>query len=170
MNTYVAVVIACALVCPDYIAMVSAGESITFAGIPVTELFGITEPAIYGVNLRLKRPMICGCIAGAFNAVSRGYNMPGVATIPAYFKSGHATQFIGFLISIAVSFVLGAVLTYIVGFKDDPNPDDTDDTNEEKNVEIKNTEAKTTVTCKIAAPVAICQGLIHQYVFYFYTL
>ena len=50
----------------------------------ITGIFGITEPAIYGVNLRLKRPMICGCIlgavggaiAGGFNAVSWSYNMP----------------------------------------------------------------------------------------------
>lgn len=93
----------------------------------VTGLFGITEPAIYGVNLRLKKPMICGCIAGAvagavaggFNAVSWGYNMPGIATIPAYFKAGHMGQFIGFLISIVIAFVLGIVLTYIVGFKEE---------------------------------------------------
>lgn len=97
------------------------------ASAAVTGLFGITEPAIYGVNLRLKKPMICGCIAGAvgggvagaFNAVSWGYNMPGIATIPVYFKAGHMTQFVGFLISIVVAFVLGAVLTYIVGFKED---------------------------------------------------
>lgn len=97
------------------------------ASAAVTGLFGITEPAIYGVNLRLKKPMICGCIAGAvggaiggaFNAVSWSYNMPGVATLPAYFKAGHVSQFIGLLLSIVVSFVLGAVLTYIVGFKDE---------------------------------------------------
>lgn len=93
----------------------------------VTGLFGITEPAIYGVNLRLKKPMICGCIAGAvaggvagaFHAVSWGYNMPGIATIPAYFKSGHSSEFIGFLISIIIALVLGTVLTYIVGFEED---------------------------------------------------
>ena len=45
--------------------------------------------------------------------------MPGVATIPAYFKTGYMTQFFGFLVSILVSFVLGAVLTWIVGFKED---------------------------------------------------
>lgn len=97
------------------------------ASAALTGLFGITEPAIYGVNLRLKKPMICGCIAGAaggaiggaFHAVSWGYNMPGIATLPAYFKAGHMTQFIGLLISILVAFVLGAVLTYIVGFKEE---------------------------------------------------
>lgn len=95
------------------------------ASAAVTGLFGITEPAIYGVNLRLKRPMIYGCIAGAvggaiaggFHAVSWGYNMPGVATIPAYFKAGYTTEFIGFLLSILVSFVLGAALTWIGGFE-----------------------------------------------------
>ncbi len=93
----------------------------------ITGLFGITEPAIYGVNLRLKKPMICGCVAGAiaggvaggFHAVSWGYNMPGVATIPAYFKADHMSQFLGFLLSILIAFVLGIIFTYIVGFKEE---------------------------------------------------
>lgn len=101
------------------------------ASAAITGLFGITEPAIYGVNLRLKKPMICGCIAGAiggaiggaFHTVSWSYNMPGIATLPAYFKAGHTTQFIGLLISILVSVVLGAVLTMIVGFEDEPTDD-----------------------------------------------
>lgn len=110
------------------------------ASAAITGLFGITEPAIYGVNLRLKKPMICGCIAGAvggaaggaFNAVSWGYNMPGIATIPAYFKAGHTSQFLGFLLSILISFVLGTVLTWIVGFKEDlPMPEAAEKTSEE---------------------------------------
>ncbi|MBC3228880.1 PTS transporter subunit EIIC [Serratia fonticola] len=97
----------------------------------MTALFGITEPAIYGVALRLKRPMICGCvagavggsIAGAFNAVSWSYCLPGIAVLPVFFKEGHMPQFLGFLLSICVAFVLGAVLTYIVGFKEEqPTP------------------------------------------------
>jgi PTS system beta-glucosides-specific IIC component len=93
----------------------------------MTGLFGITEPAIYGVALRLKRPMICGClagavgglIAGAFNAVSWSYCLPGIAVLPVFFKAGHLPQFIGLLISISVAFVLGALFTYVAGFKDD---------------------------------------------------
>lgn len=93
----------------------------------MTALFGITEPAIYGVALRLKRPMICGCvagavggsIAGAFNAVSWSYCLPGIAVLPVFFKEGHMPQFLGFLLSICVAFVLGAILTYIVGFKEE---------------------------------------------------
>lgn len=82
------------------------------ASAAITGLFGITEPAIYGVNLRLKKPMICGCIAGAiggaiggaFHTVSWSYNMPGIATLPAYFKAGHTTQFIG-LFNFNLSFI-----------------------------------------------------------------
>ncbi|MGM9925781.1 MAG: beta-glucoside-specific PTS transporter subunit IIABC [Bacillus sp. (in: firmicutes)] len=92
----------------------------------ITGLFGITEPAIYGVTLRLKYPLICGCIAGAvggaiagaFKAVSWGYNMPGIATLPAYFKEGYGMEFVGFIISIAVAFSLGIVLTYMFGVRE----------------------------------------------------
>lgn len=102
----------------------------------ITALFGITEPATYGVTLRLKKPLICGCIAGAvggavaggFRSLSWGYNIPGIATLPAYFKAGYMTQFLGLLLSIVIAFVLGALLTYIVGFEDEE--------------EIENTESK----------------------------
>lgn len=126
------------------------------ASAAITGLFGITEPAIYGVNLRLKKPMICGCIAGAvggaiggaFHAVSWSYNMPGIATLPAYFKAGHLTPFIGLVISIVVAFVLGAVLTYIVGFEDEAD-------DETKKIEISNetTETNGEATSEFVAPV-----------------
>lgn len=123
------------------------------ASAAITGLFGITEPAIYGVNLRLKKPMICGCIAGAvggaiggaFHAVSWSYNMPGIATLPAYFKAGHLTPFIGLVISIVVAFVLGAVLTYIVGFEDEVE--------ETKEIEETTAEANGEATSEFVAPV-----------------
>lgn len=104
----------------------------------ITAIFGITEPAMYGVNLRLKKPMICGCIAGAiggaiagaFNAYSWAYNMPGIATIPAFFKEGYMSNFIGYMISILVSFIVGIILTMIVGFKENNEEVKTVDTKE----------------------------------------
>ena len=127
------------------------------ASAAITGLFGITEPAIYGVNLRLKKPMICGCIAGAvggaiggaFHAESWSYNMPGIATLPAYFKAGHLTPFIGLVISIVVAFVLGAVLTYIVGFEDEAD----DETKEIETSNETTTEANGEATSEFVAPV-----------------
>ncbi|MDD3414924.1 MAG: beta-glucoside-specific PTS transporter subunit IIABC [Lachnospiraceae bacterium] len=125
----------------------------------ITGLFGITEPAIYGVNLRLKKPMICGCIAGAvaggvagaFNAVSWGYNMPGIATIPAYFKAGHMGQFLGFVLSIVIAFVLGTVLTWIVGFEE--KKEEIVELEKETEIESKNADEKAAKSIEIASPV-----------------
>ena len=56
----------------------------------VTGLFGITEPTIYGVTLRLKKPFICGCAGGAIGAVVMSFfhsayyayaGLPGPLTI-----------------------------------------------------------------------------------------
>lgn len=91
----------------------------------ITALFGITEPAIYGSNLRLKKPMICAVICGAIGGAIMGYGgsfgiafaNQGLLTIPVYAEAG-AMGFACYLIGIAVSFFGSAALTYIVGFED----------------------------------------------------
>lgn len=91
-------------------------------------LVGITEPAIYGCNLRKKRPMICAIIAGALggaimgigNASNHGFANNGILTIATYQCADNTTgQFVAYLIGIAVAFFGAAALTYIVGFEDD---------------------------------------------------
>lgn len=88
-------------------------------------LVGITEPAIYGCNLRLKKPMICAVIAGALggaimgigNAVNTGFANNGILTIMSYYGEGTSFgRFLAYLIGIAVAFFGAAVLTYFVGF------------------------------------------------------
>lgn len=91
----------------------------------ITALFGITEPAIYGANLRLKKPMICAVICGAIGGGIMGYGgafgtafaNQGVLTIPVYADAG-IRGFAAYLIGCAVAFFGSAVLTYIVGFKE----------------------------------------------------
>lgn len=93
----------------------------------VTALFGITEPAVYGVTLRLKRPFIIGVISAAVGggivgyAGSMGYaaGPSSILMIPAFYGT-NGEGFVGFLIGIAVAFVLAAVLTYFIGFEDIP--------------------------------------------------
>lgn len=90
-------------------------------------LVGITEPAIYGCNLRLKKPMVCAVIAGAVggaimgigHAVNTGFANNGILTIMTYYGEGTLfSQFMAYLIGIVVAFVSAAALTYIVGFED----------------------------------------------------
>jgi len=85
----------------------------------ITALFGITEPALYGVNLKYKRPMIAvvisgaigGAIAGVGGARAYAVAIPSILTLPTFFGEGFAA----FMIAITVAFVLGAVLTCILG-------------------------------------------------------
>ena len=86
----------------------------------ITALFGITEPAIYGANLRLKKPMICAVICGAIGGGIMGYGgafgiafaNQGVLTIPVYAQAG-IKGFLAYLIGCLVAFFGSAILTYI---------------------------------------------------------
>lgn len=90
----------------------------------IASLFGITEPGVYGVTLKLKKPFICAVIAAAFGGAVVGYakssaismGMPGLLTLPIFYGDG----FIGFLIGCGVAFIGSLVLTLIVGF-DEPS-------------------------------------------------
>ncbi len=86
----------------------------------VTGFFSITEPAIYGVNLKYKKPfyiaVVCaalaGGVAGAVNAAALAGGPVGVLSIPLFFGEG----FVGFMIAMAFAFVGSAVLTYLFGY------------------------------------------------------
>lgn len=93
----------------------------------ITGLFGITEPSIYGVTLRLKKPFICGCIAGAIGAISTTFfgslqyvyaGLPGVLTCVNAISPDNSLSFIGMLIGIAISVIGSIVLVQIIGFED----------------------------------------------------
>ena len=89
-------------------------------------LAGITEPAIYGVTLRFKRPFFIGAvfsgIAGAIVAAA-GTGAPtllgtSILTLPGYIGVG----FVGFLIACAIAYFGSAIVTYFFGYSDDMLP------------------------------------------------
>ena len=86
-------------------------------------LAGITEPAIYGINLPLKRPFIFGVIGGALGGAiiamggvfSTAFVVPSGLALPALFGNGNMIFLgLGLVAAIVVSFLL----TVILGFKD----------------------------------------------------
>lgn len=91
----------------------------------ISGIFGVTEPAIYGVTLPLKKPFIISCIGagigGAIIAVmgAKTYSPGplGIFKIPTIInpQTGIDTGFWGAMIAIAVAFVLSFVLTLIFG-------------------------------------------------------
>lgn len=83
-------------------------------------LGGITEPIIYGISIKYKKPfvaqIIAGTVAGAFLGATKTkaivYVFPALTTLPAFF--GDTFKF--YCIGISISFFLSAFITYILGF------------------------------------------------------
>lgn len=98
----------------------------------ISALFaGTTEPAIYGINLKYKRPfyiaMVFTGIGGAIVAAAGTY-VPALIdtsllTLPAYLASG-VDAFIGFVIAAAISYFGSALCSYLFGFNDSMVIDD----------------------------------------------
>ena len=94
----------------------------------VTGIFGITEPTLYGVTLRLKKPFICACVGGAisaavmsfFNTVYYAYaGLPGILTIVNAINPTDTKGFIGMVIGSVLAIIVPMILVLVVGF-DDP--------------------------------------------------
>ncbi|OCG10877.1 PTS beta-glucoside transporter subunit EIIBCA [Gilliamella sp. wkB292] len=90
----------------------------------VTGLFGITEPAIYGVNLRFKKPFIYGCLCGAIGGIVAGLfspyyytyaALPGPLTIVNAINPEHPGSFIGVLIGSAIALFGPVLIIQILG-------------------------------------------------------
>ena len=78
---------------------------------------GITEPAIFGVNLRLVKPLVCGMIGGAAGALLGamfhiGATSYGVTGIPGFLITLDYTA--QYAITLAVSFAIAFALTWAV--------------------------------------------------------
>ena len=88
-------------------------------------LGGITEPIVYGISLKYKKPFIAqvigGAIAGGFMGMMHTkaivYVFPALTTLPAFLGE----TFIYYVIGITLAFVITAVITYFLGIdeKDD---------------------------------------------------
>ena len=97
------------------------------ASATVTALFGITEPAIYGANLRLKKPMIYAVASGAAGGALMGWDgsygtafaNQGLLTIPVYAEAG-TKAFICYLLGCGMAFFGAFLLTIFLGFNDLP--------------------------------------------------
>lgn len=93
----------------------------------LTAVLGITEPAMYGVNLRLKRPFIGAMIGGAAGGLFAGFSglkafapgSPGLATLPLFLGGDDPVgNLVKALITIAIALVVSFVATWFLGFED----------------------------------------------------
>lgn len=90
----------------------------------ISGIFGVTEPAIYGVTLPRKKSFILSCIGGAIGAIPfalggvKAFSMAGmgVFAFPMVIGKSHvASSLIWWLISVIVSYLAGLLLQFIFG-------------------------------------------------------
>lgn len=108
----------------------------------ISGVFGVTEPAIYGITLPRKKPFIISCIGGAIGGGiigamgTQGYRIGGLGIfgIPSYIgPTGLDAGFWGAIIGIVVSFFFGAIVTLFM-FKDDAATTDNTPTKKDDSV------------------------------------
>ncbi|HEM3486191.1 sucrose-specific PTS transporter subunit IIBC [Streptococcus suis] len=104
----------------------------------LSAFLGITEPAIFGVNLRFRKPFLLSLVAGAIGgAVASLLGLAGtgmgVTIIPGLTLYAGNGQILPYILMVAVSFALGFALTYLFGYED-----------EEKEVKKPSTSAQET--------------------------
>lgn len=94
----------------------------------ISGIFGVTEPAIYGISLPRKKPFVLSCIAAAIGggilgfAGSNLYIMGGMGVfgIPSFIgPNGMDKGFFGAIAGMAAGFVIGFALMMLTGFEDE---------------------------------------------------
>ena len=88
-------------------------------------LGGITEPAMYGVNLKLKRPMYASMIGGAVAGLFAGlmkmkafiYVTPGILSLPMWISEEENYVWLA-ITTIIISVIATFIATWILGFDD----------------------------------------------------
>ncbi|WP_440111533.1 beta-glucoside-specific PTS transporter subunit IIABC [Paenibacillus sp. QZ-Y1] len=96
----------------------------------LTAVMGITEPAMYGINMKFKKPFIAaligGAVAGGFMGIFKvkAYVLTGLVGLPsvAAFISPAISTLLYALAGGLIAIVAAAVLTYILGFQEEDAP------------------------------------------------
>jgi PTS system beta-glucosides-specific IIC component len=99
----------------------------------ISGIFGVTEPAIYGITLPRKKPFILSCICGALGGAVLGvmgsklyiFGGMGVFGIPSYIgPNGVDNGFYGAIICVLASFLIGFLLMFFTKFNDEETKED----------------------------------------------
>lgn len=147
------------------VALKSKNKKMKSVALPsaLSACMGITEPAIFGVNLRLVRPFVAASIGGACGAlyasiINLGATGTGVTGIFGILL--HLHRPLQYVITMAIAFGVAFVLTGVLGFKED-SQDKTEEV-EEKVVEETLETDTATMVCPIPGEVIALQEVPDQ--------
>lgn len=123
-------------------------------------LAGVTEPALYGVTLKYKKPLYASMISGAITGLFMGivnlkafaFAVPSILAIPQFINKAIPNNFIYALIVLVASLVITFVLTLVFGF-DDGTPALAVDDAKTPDIPESNIESGAKDTKKVFSPV-----------------
>ena len=111
----------------------------------ITAVLGVTEPAMYGVNLKLKKPLYAVMIGGGVSGLYAGitgvkcfsFCSAGLLALPVFIGNGGISNVINAFISMLIGFAVTFIIVWFWGFEDVSEEND----NVKENIEVKdNTE------------------------------
>lgn len=116
-------------------------KSTAFSSGILALLAGVTEPGMYGVTLKLKKPLIATMISGAIVGIFVGlvnlksfmFAVPSLLSLPQFVSAEGGNNFAYALIAAAMTIILTAIFTWVLGF------------DEEKKEAVHETDDKTMV-------------------------
>lgn len=123
----------------------------------MTAILGVTEPAMFGVNLRLKKPLLAvvlgglagGIYVGAFGVARSAMGITGIATLPAFITE-NPSNLLHAIIGCIIGFVVTFALTFILGFEDIVEEEETQNSS---SATIKNLIQESTITSPLKGEV-----------------
>lgn len=100
-------------------------KTLAFSSAITAYLGGITEPALYGVNLKLKKPMYAGMIGAAIAGIFAGivklkafiYVTPGILSLAMWVSKEENFIFMA-IITIIIASIATFIAVFIIGFDD----------------------------------------------------
>lgn len=123
----------------------------TSAGI--TAVCGITEPAMYGISLRFKKPLIAAMIGGGVSGLFLGITgvgrytsgSPGLLALPGYIGDQGFRNITFACIGAAIAFIVSFIISFILGIEDPVEEKQEETENKEANREVVVNEGRDTV-------------------------
>lgn len=130
-------------------------------------LFGISEPAIFGVNLRYRFPLIGGCIGGAvagayayfakLDALGFGTTaLPGIAIV-----NPENNGYINYIIAHIIALAIGFICTMLLGKVSKQNKNDEESIVEENRIQASQEEKSQPVITDPIQVVSPVNGVVH---------
>ncbi|MDI6152091.1 beta-glucoside-specific PTS transporter subunit IIABC [Clostridioides difficile] len=143
-----------------------------FGTVSFSALMGVTEPSVFGVFMKYRRPFVAVMIGGGIGGLIAGLAQVktcgmvwGLAALPTYLVGGEASNFTFMIISVVVSFVAATAASYLLGIPSDEKEEVKGDNEKELELIINENNSRTISIGNVAKGQVIALGEVNDKAF-----